>query len=64
MDFLNELLFLRILRGVKNIDMDQSEEHKHKRIISLGNIYVVVEQTPPMYLFTVFLPLVASITYI
>jgi hypothetical protein len=51
--------FYAYLRSIKNTDMGKSERHKHKRIISPGNIYiyiyVVVEKTFTTYLFTVFL---------
>jgi len=34
--------FYAYLRSIKNTDMGKSERHKHKRIISPGNIYIYI----------------------
>lgn len=55
--------FYAYLRSIKNTDMGKSERHKHKRIISPGNIYICCGRENVYYIFIYCFPLIASIIF-
>ena len=46
--------FYAYLRSIKNTDMGKSERHKHKRIISPGNIYMLWSRKRLLHIYLLF----------